>query len=377
MSRKSTFMYATLTAYTLSTLLSSTASAAHFGGGSGFRPSAASFHRSVASVQRPAATFRRPIATFRQPIGGLKKAGPIAGMKKMEYRGDLPKQPPNAGSVVVRNWPGPKNPPWGPGCEACPPGRPNWHNPVTSPNSPGINSPGSTGVAGNAGPISRARGGNGPPWPVRTSTNSQTPLSPACDVCDPDGRKIWEAGVGLGAALAGGVALVAGLVASAAPATSSAPVVAAVAGGAAAGLSIALGLEQVATSLTDASQTQTNGANDTGGTLPDGGGGGGGGSGTNTAPPQAQEANTIEIDVDNNWVEKDKDGNVVASGGPTSRGGGGGGGGSNLDGGTPIATEAAQQMSGAGNTDQPADAGAHTDSGETGTVDAAKVDGGE
>jgi hypothetical protein len=244
MSRKSTLVYATLTAYALSTLLSSTASAAHFGGRGGFgsRQSVASFHRSVASFQRPA-------ATFHQPIGGMKKFEPIAGTKKIEHRRDGA-QPPLGGGLTG-TVPGRNNhtPPWGSGCEACPP-----HH--TGPTAPILQALPGRNLASAGGPV-----------------------------------ELFEVPSWMGWA--------------------------------------ALAVSPGAFLLNAGIRSVVNNVKNNGNPLPFAGSGGGGGGG-------------------------------------------------NLDSGTPITAQAAQQMSGGGgSTDQPSgDAGAHTDSGETGTVDTAKTDGG-
>jgi hypothetical protein len=135
-------MRTTAVACILSTLLSSTAWAhggGHFGG-AGLRPA---FGRHM-SKQAPtkARTFNAPMAK------AMTFARPIAGMKKIEHRGDLPKQPANAGSVV-HNWPGPKSPPWGNTCEACPPHH-NWPMHPIPPNR--LVAPGSN-VSSVGGPI--------------------------------------------------------------------------------------------------------------------------------------------------------------------------------------------------------------------------------
>lgn len=70
MSRTSMSVSAALAALTLSTLLSSTAMAAHFGGGIGFRSSAASFRRSVATFHQPIATMRKVERIgWHRPVG--------------------------------------------------------------------------------------------------------------------------------------------------------------------------------------------------------------------------------------------------------------------------------------------------------------------
>jgi hypothetical protein len=297
MSRKSKLVSVTLTAFTLSALLSSAASAAHFGGGGfGFRHPAASFHRPVAIFHRAITGMKKigfiagmkkvepisgmkkvePLADMKkvEPISGMKKVEPISGMKKIElisgmkkidrqpvvgmkkieHRRDGANPPLNGETTVGVNLPSQKNPPWGNGCEACPP-----HH--IGPTTPILQALPGRNLASVGAPIEL--------WEM-----------PTVEVPE------W----------------VPWTVVAISPAT-------VIAG---------LGIRSLINNIKD------------------------GGS----PAPRAES--------------------------------GGGGGGSNLDGGTPITVEAAQKMSGAGNTDQPAsDAGAHTDSGETGSADAAaKVDGG-
>jgi hypothetical protein len=356
MSCKSTIVYATLTAFTMSTLLSSTASAAHFGGGggSGFRPSVTRFHQ--------------PMASFRPPT---------AGIKKIERRGNG-----NAGNALGRTWPGQKTPPWGNTCEACPPRHNGPTSLIARPLAPGPNFPSSPGVP-VSGPTWPVRGGNLPSWrTTKTSTNGQTRSLPGCNVCDPSlGVKIWESVVGLGVAVAGVTASIAGGVAVGASATAGA----AAAGGAAAaapptsavvavgvgsfgaGLGLALAAEQAYQNLKNTNNpTEPNGANDTGGTLPDGGAGSGGSSTGPSTSSQADEAaaTTIEVDENNNWIEKDKDGHVVNQGGPTPGSGGGSSGGASA--GAPLTVEAAKDESGGGGNNNAA---SPATTGDAGTQD--------
>lgn len=137
---KSTFLRAAVLVCASSTLMSSTAWAGHFGGGGGFHPAAFSGQPRMQMRMQAAPKARQ----FNAPVTKATTfAQSIEAKKKIERRGDLPKQSPGLTSVS-RNEPGQKKGlPFVNGCEACPPrvGQPKGPVVRNWPLTPGPNAP--------------------------------------------------------------------------------------------------------------------------------------------------------------------------------------------------------------------------------------------